>query len=327
MRNLVIAVLFAAFSVAPAGAEPTEVRIEEWLVPYPDTRPRDPDVAPDGTVWFVGQRADYVARLDPESGGFDRFPLPDGAGPHNLIVADDGFIWYAGNRDAHIGRMDPEDGSIERIDMPTRSARDPHTLVFDADGDIWFTLQGANKVGFLETGARVVHIIDVPTPRSRPYGIVVDPDGRPWINLLGTNKLATVDPESMQLREIELPREDARTRRIAYTRGAVWFVDYAEGYLGRYAPDSGEVTEWRLPGGEDSRPYAMAADADGRLWAFETGRDPNRLVGFDPETGRFFAMGEVPSGGGTVRHMVFDPDTNSLWFGTDTNYIGRARLP
>ncbi len=327
MRNTALATLLSMFVTPVATADTLDVPIREWTVPYEDSRPRDPDVAPDGRIWFVGQRSDYVAWLDPETGEFGKFPLPDGAGPHNLIVADDGFIWYAGNRDAHIGRMDPDTGEIERIDMPAPDAQDPHTLVFNSEGDIWFTLQGSNKVGFLDVETRAVELIDVPTPRSRPYGIVVDEDGRPWVNLLGTNKLATVDPGTMELREIELPREDARTRRIALAHGAVWYVDYAEGYLGRYTPDSGAVDEWRLPGGEDSRPYAMAADEGGRLWMFETGHDPNRLVGFDPDTGTFFATGTVPSGAGTVRHMVYDPETGHLWFGTDTNNIGRAELP
>lgn len=51
-------------NAAPAGAV---VQIDTWLVPWPDTRPRDPDVAPSGKVWFVGQAGDYVARFDPET--------------------------------------------------------------------------------------------------------------------------------------------------------------------------------------------------------------------------------------------------------------------
>jgi virginiamycin B lyase len=35
----------------------------------------------------------------------------------------------------------------------------------------------------------------------------------------------------------------------------------------------------------------------------------------------------VPSGGGTVRHMVFDKSTRAIWFGTDNNTIGRALVP
>ncbi len=82
-----------------------------------------------------------------------------------------------------------------------------------------------------------------------------------------------------------------------------------------------------MPGAEKAGAYAMASDGQGRIWFVETWQDPNRFVGFDPATERFFATGEIPSGGGTVRHMVFDPETNSVWFGTDTNYIGQAMIP
>jgi virginiamycin B lyase len=50
-------------------------------------------------------------------------------------------------------------------------------------------------------------------------------------------------------------------------------------------------------------------------------------VGFDPATEAFFAATEIESGGGSVRHMYYDATTRSIWFGTDTNYLGRAQLP
>lgn len=70
----------------------------------------------------------------------------------------------------------------------------------------------------------------------------------------------------------------------------------------------------------------MALDGQGRIWIAETGVQPNRLVGFDPARETFFSINEVPSGGGSVRHMVYDPDTNSIWFGTDTNNLAQARV-
>ena len=36
---------------------------------------------------------------------------------------------------------------------------------------------------------------------------------------------------------------------------------------------------------------------------------------------------EIDSGGGTVRHMVYEPSTREIWFGTDTNTVGRAKIP
>jgi virginiamycin B lyase len=36
---------------------------------------------------------------------------------------------------------------------------------------------------------------------------------------------------------------------------------------------------------------------------------------------------DVPSGGGTIRHMFYEEDANDVWFGTDANTVGRADLP
>jgi virginiamycin B lyase len=62
------------------------------------------------------------------------------------------------------------------------------------------------------------------------------------------------------------------------------------------------------------------------VWFVTTGAFPNRLVGFDPKTETFFSDTPIPSGGGAVRHMFFDRGRREIWFGTDTNTIGRARL-
>lgn len=313
-------------SPEPAAIDPAT--ITEWEVPWENTRPRDPYVDRQDRVWFVGQRGNYAAYLTPSSGDFERFDLPEGTGPHNLIVDAGGTVWLAGNRDAYIGAMDPETGEVTRYDMPNDQARDPHTLVFDPAGDIWFTVQGGNFVGKLTTATGEVALIEVPTPRARPYGIVTTDEGRPWFTEFGANKLATVDPETMELEEITLPREDARPRRLDVTSdGLIWYVDYAEGYLGRYDPESGEFEEWRVPSGADSRPYGMVVDDEDRLWFVETGPDPNLFVGFDPGTEEFFSTAAIESGGGTVRHMFYDEETDAVWFGADTNTIGRAELP
>ncbi|GAB4187409.1 MAG: hydrolase [Wenzhouxiangellaceae bacterium] len=322
------ALITAARAESAAAPDNQPATIKEWLVPWPDSRPRDPYRAPDGSVWLVGQGDDYAARFNPDDESFQRFDLPPGTGPHNIIVAADGAPWYAGNRNAHIGRLNPETGEITRFPTPEDQLKDPHTLIFADSGMLWFTSQWANHIGRLNPQNGAVEAVAVPTQKARPYGIVLDSDGQPWIALLGTNKLATVDPATMSLTEIELPRADARPRRLAVTSDdMIWYVDYQQGYLGCYDPDSGDFREWRAPGKDRSGPYAMAADNQGRLWFFETWQQPNRLVGFDPRTESFFSLSDVPSGGGTVRHMVFDPRDNALWFGTDTNYLGKALLP
>jgi len=329
LRTTVVGLLFGLFW-SPQGAIADAVDIREWEVPWSDSRPRDPFVEPSGRVWFVGQQGHYVASLDPDSGEFARFDLEPGTGPHNLIVAgggSDAKIWYAGNRAMHIGRLDAGTGEIEKFIMPDERARDPHTLVFDSLGDVWFTVQGGNFVGHLGTDTREVSLLEVPTRRARPYGIVLNSKGEPWVVEFGSNKLIHIDPKRMTLTEIELPHSDSRPRRLAITSDdKIWYGDYANGRLGRYEPETGTFAEWDLPSGRASKPYGMAVDKDDRVWIVETGVQPNRFVGFDTNAEEFLGGTDIPSGGGTIRHMYYYEPGGEVWFGTDTNYVGRAKV-
>ncbi len=311
----------------PVIEEPLQVEFKEWLVPWEDSRPRDPDVAPNGVIWLVGQGGDYAARFDPETEQFRRKDLPPGTGPHNIIIDYDGTLWIAGNRQAFIGRMNSMSGELKRYALPVEGARDPHTLVFSGDNEIWFTLQWGNAAGRFNKRSGEIDLVPMPVDLARPYGIRMDSKGHPWVALLGANALVTIDPRNMTSQAIYLPRENARLRRLDITPDdKVWYGDYAQGYIGLYDPQTGEFSEWKTPS-ENSLPYAMAIDPAGRVWFVETGPQPNLLVGFDPESEAFFSITPIPSAGGSVRNMVYDPNRNSLWFGTDTNFLTQAILP
>ncbi|RMH21382.1 MAG: hypothetical protein D6701_02540, partial [Gemmatimonadetes bacterium] len=310
----------AAQDHARAPADDDEPTLEEWTVPWENTRPRDPFVGPDGTVWFVGQQGDYVGALDPASGDFRRYDLPAGAGPHNLVVAPDGTVWYTGNRARHLGRLDPATGDIEPFELPDERARDPHTLVFDRQGGLWFTVQGGNFVGHFDPSTGDFRLIEAPQVEgsrrgssSRPYGIKMDSHDRPWVALFNTNALAMVDPATYELVVHRLPDERSRPRRLVIdSQDRIWYVDYALGQLGRFDPATGEVKEWPNPSGPGSRPYGVEIDDADRVWFVETGPDPNVFVGFDTRTEKVISAVPVPSGGGTIRHMFFDARTNSI---------------
>ncbi|NNK49348.1 MAG: lyase, partial [Gemmatimonadetes bacterium] len=231
------------------------------------------------------------------------------------------------NRAAHIGRLDSATGDIEQYPMPDERASDPHTLVFDSQGLIWFTVQHGTMVGRFDPATGIVDLVEVPTVNSRPYGIVVDKADRPWFVEFAGGKIATVDPVTLELREYELSRPETRPRRLVATSdGGVWYVDYAGGHIGRLDPETGAVSEITLPGGAGSRPYGMAVDGDDRIWLVETGVQPNRLLLFDTSTSQVIARSEIPSGAGSVRHMYYDSERREVWFGTDANTVGRARL-
>lgn len=315
-------------TIQPVIAKEKAIDIREWLVPWDNSRPRDPYVAPDGRIWFCGQTGDYIAYFEPDTEKFAKYDLDEGSGPHNLIVDKKGSVWFSGNLQGYIGRLNPETGKIKKFRMPDPKVSDPHTLVFDSKGDIWFTAQFSNTVGKLSVKTGDIKLIPITTSEARPYGIKVDSSDRPWIALFGTNKLATVDPKTFKLKEYELPRKEIRPRRLAITSyDKIWIVDYATGYLGRFDPVKKIYSEIAMPGGDDSRPYGMTVDDNDWIWFVETGKNPNQLIAYNPWKKKFLPPVDIPSGGTTVRHMYFYKPNHEIWFGTDTNFVGRAKLP
>jgi len=330
MHTLRAIVAAAAVIAAPVTADEREiapVEIQEWEIEA-GGRTRDPDAVGPDEVWFVGQAAHYLARLTPSTGDVFVRALDDGAGPHNLVVDGDGIVWYAGNLKGYIGRYDPRTDTIEKIPMPDEDARDPHTLTFGAEpGVIWFTVQHGNFIGRLDTTTREVRLARVSTPEARPYGIRIAPDGTPWVALLGTNRLASVDPDTMAVTEVALPAEDARPRRLEITGdGRIWYADFLRGRLGLYDPAGERFDDFALPGGDEAYPYGTALDAAGRVWVVTTGTRPNLFVGFDTAKEAVVSVTAIPSGAGAVRHMDHFAPEGEVWFGTDENTIGRARV-
>ena len=310
------------------GREPAtpNVTVREWPVPWPDSRPRDPAVDSQGRVWFCGQRGNYLAHLDPDTGQFHQVALADNTHPHNLVIDHRDQVWYAGNRNAHIGRLDPATGQITSFPLPPETAGDPHTLQLDAAGRLWFTAQWANHIGRLTPDTGALELLAIDKIRARPYGIKLDSRQRPWIALFGTHKLATLSADGKQVRQIDLPSRNERPRRLEVdAQGDVWYVDYLGGVLGRYQPDTGSFSKWPLPAGGKARPYGTALDNQQRLWIAQTGVQPNRLAIFDIRRRRFVAEAVIPSGGGSIRHMYYHPPSDSIWFGTDKNTLGRAQ--
>ena len=254
MKHIVMfaASLMIAGSTLPAAAQTTDTfDLKEWDVEW-GGRTRDPYVAPDGKVWFVGQAGNYIAYLDPKSGQQKRFEIEAGTNPHTLIVDAQGTVWYAGNRNGRIGKLDPSTGAIKTI--MTGEAKDPHTMVFDGKGNIWFTSQGSNRVGRLNMTTEKVDIIVPNETPSNPYGIVMH-NGAPYIALLRTNTIAKVDPVTLAVTKFKYANEGSRSRRLdVLPDGTAWYGDEARGYIGRINLATGEAKEWAAPGGAESLP-------------------------------------------------------------------------
>jgi virginiamycin B lyase len=325
IKTLIALLLLSAVPAINAVADTVDIR--EWLVPWEDSEPGHTYVDSSGRVWFAGHSGDYIANFSPQTGDFNRYDLRKGTSPVALVVGADRTIWFASNKRRHIGSLNPSTGRVSEFAMPDKKAKDPRSIAFDSAGNIWFTVEDSNFIGRLQVTSGDIELIQVPTKKVRPHGIVVNANGEVWAAASAQNVLLRIDPAVMSITEIRTPNEDSRFRRIVATSdNLIWYADFELGNLGRYNPQSGEFAEWALPGGTDSKPHGMAVDRNDRIWIVETGRDPNRLIGFDTANQIFLTETDIPSGAGSVSDMHYHEATGEIWFGTETNYIGRAKV-
>ncbi len=320
---ILLAVMMASVSLQAVGNG--DVVIKEWDVPTANSRPHDPAVAPDGALWYTGQVANKLGRLDRITGEIKEYPLPLQSGPHGLVAATDGNIWFTANSKAYIGKLNPKTGEVTQYPMPDPAARDPHTPIFDQKGILWFTVQGGNFVGRLDPRTGNVTVKRSPTPNSAPYGIAVNSKGIPFYCEFRTNKLASISPDTFDITEYLLP-QGARPRRLTIpSDDLVYYSDYSRGYLGRLDPKTGKVEEWPSPAGPTSAPYGIAATPDGMIWYSESGVNPNTIVRFDPKSKAFMTW-PIPSGGGVIRNMVATPQGDLYIACSGVNKVGIVQI-
>lgn len=309
-------------------AGPVELDWQAWSGPTLGQRARDPVEAPDGAIWWTGQWADIVTRLDPASGEMIEIPLPAGAHAHTVTADAKGRIWYTGNGNGTMGVIDPETEEITEYPMPDPDARDPHSAIVAADGRVFFTLQHSNMAGRLDPATGEVDLVTMPVAGSRPYGIKLTPDDSVWVAANGAPRLYRLDPDTLAVEEHPVSEKGTTIRRLAIAEdGTIWYVNSSLGRLGHYDPATGENREWPSPSGPDSHPYAIAL-IDGVVWYNESGKRPDALVRFDPATERFQSWA-IPSGdivndpvyAGIVRHMRPTRDGGLLIHQSATNTI------
>src|SRR5882762_7966027 len=102
-QSILFSALIGSVVTVLVAAGP-QVSIREFDVPTPRSRPHDPAVAPDGALWYTGQMANKLGRLDPANGKFKEFPLKTPAsGPHGLVADAQGNIWFTAISKGYIG--------------------------------------------------------------------------------------------------------------------------------------------------------------------------------------------------------------------------------
>src|SRR6266516_771386 len=147
-------------------------------------------VAPDDTIWFAEQYANYIGHYFPWTGHYQIYSLP----------------WIRNPDPGH---------AVQKLSLPSA----PNELALDAHGDVWFTEFNADRLGRLDprTG-RMQHYLLSPKPGVQtlyPYGVTVDRQGNIWFTESSSNQLGRLEPATGAIHMFAVPDPHALTMEIS----------------------------------------------------------------------------------------------------------------
>ncbi|MEP3280440.1 MAG: lyase [Stappiaceae bacterium] len=274
-----------------------------YFAARPGSRSRDVAFAPDGAVWYCGQRDGTLTRLDPENGSLHAVSLGEGAAPHGVVLGPDNAFWVTEGGQNAIARLDPATDNVDLIPLPTEFSRaNLNTGTFDLQGIYWFT--GQNGVyGRVDPKTSAIEVWASPGGRG-PYGITVTPSGEVWYASLAGSHIAQIDRVSGSARMVQPPTPKQGARRIwADSRSRLWVSEWNSGQVSVFDPETSDWKTWKLPG-DAPRAYSVYVDEHDGIWLTDFGA--NAIVHFDPDTEIFTSFpSDMPNA--NVRQMAGRP--------------------
>jgi virginiamycin B lyase len=276
-----IAVALLACALACGSARAAEVA----YFPVPSgSHPHDVAPAPDGSVWYTGQQAGNLGRLDPKTGKVETIPLGKGSAPHGVIVGPDGAAWVTDSGLNANVRVDPKTKEVKIFplpkDFPNASL---NTGTFDNKGIYWFTGQ-SGVYGRVDPATGKVDAWKAPRGAG-PYGIATTPTGDVWYASLGGDHIAKVDTVTGEASVVDPPKKGAGPRRVwSDSKGVLWVSFWQSGELGRYDPMAKSWKTWPI---NDTKfgAYSVYVDDKDKVWL--TDFSANAILRFDPATEKF----------------------------------------
>ncbi len=199
-------------------------------------------------------------------------PVPQDL-PHDIVVEPNGDVVITGMFTHRLYRLKPETGALSEIEIRGVPSSNPRAIDRDAEGRTWVVLGQPKRLAMM-VGDTAWRSWDV---GMYSHSLAVAADGKVWFNGHFT-------------RQPEL----------------IGYVDAARDTVVTYDVPP-HPTMAKGPGGPI--PYEIRAAPDGRIWLGEL--QGNRLVSFEPKTGKFRTFTMPTSHSGPRR---FDVDAKGvLW--------------
>jgi virginiamycin B lyase len=156
---------------------------------------------------------------------------------------------------------------------------------------------------FDDEALKIVYVdFEMPGPNRFPWTAHPDQDGNFWIPQYGvSNRIARFNPASGEIKEFRVPHMGPALIHSAVPAadGSVWLTEAGAKKLGRWDPATQKISEFQ----DDWRKHTIKVHPDGSVWS--TGG----LTRFDPKTGAFTHIPEVP----TAYGIALDKE-GTVWF-------------
>ncbi|MGH2508929.1 MAG: virginiamycin B lyase family protein, partial [Ktedonobacteraceae bacterium] len=256
--------------------------------------------APDNTIWFTEQYADYIGHYFPATGQYKTYPLPT------------------------LSLPDPS-GTHKTLSLPSA----PNDLILDKHGILWFTEINANAIGSLNTANGSIHHYPLTSaPNAKPldpYGLTIDPQGTIWFTEITSNRLGHLNPLTGQVSYFTPPEISASTplmEVVSDAHGQIWATTFAVSQLIHFDPLSHTFTTYSNPmftGGL----YDLSIAANGDVWVTVTSK--NILARLDVKAQRFLVY-TIPTPNSLPIGLVVGQD-QAVWFTeSGSNKIGKLQV-
>jgi virginiamycin B lyase len=245
-------------------------------------------VAPDDSIWFAEQYANYIGHYFPSTQQFKLYMLPT------------------------ITTSDPSD-QHKILTLPLA----PTDIALDAHGNVWFTETNADSLGMLDVQTGLFKHYPLTPHKSvqnlDPYGITIDPTGNIWFTESALSLIGRLDPKTGTIRTFTTHNASALLMEVASdSHGNIWATSFSSGLLVKFAPSTATFTYYYTPytGSTPGGLYGLTITSQDEIWLTVTSE--NTIARLDPATDHFIYY-PIPTPGSSPFGLVVDAH-HTVWF-------------
>jgi len=235
------------------------------------------------------------------------YPVPAGAGPHDVAPAPDGGVWYTAQRAGALGRLDPASGKTEHIPLGPGSA--PHGVIVGPDGAAWVTDGGLNAILRVDPATHAVKHFPLPagTPYTNLNTAAFDKAGTLWFTGQ-SGYYGRVDPQTGEVRVWKAPQGRGPYGITVTPSGEVWYASLAGNHIARIDPNGASSPVQPPTPNQGAR--RIWSDSRGRLWVSEW--NSGQLSEYDPAA-RAWRHWKPPGSGAPHVYAVYVDERDRVW--------------